>query len=163
MRFTAQEKYGLRCMVQLAKHEDVGSITIEEIARSEGLTPHYIGKLMRILLKGGLIVSIRGQKGGYKLARPAAQISISEILVMLDGPLFKYGHCEKFTDMNITCVHSTECSVRALWSTLDRAVSRILDNTMLKDLIVSEKDATEWFRYGSKASNNAIIHLEDID
>jgi len=162
MRFTAQEKYGLRCMVQLARHEDEGSLSIEEIARSEDLTPHYVGKLMRILLKGGLIVSIRGQKGGYKLARPAVQISIAEILVVLDGPLFRYGHCGKFTDMDITCVHSTECSVRALWSTLDRAVSRILDNTMLKDLVVSEKAATEWLRYGSKASN-AIIHLENID
>lgn len=161
MRFTAQEKYGLRCMVQLARHEDVGPLSIEEIAKSEGLTPHYVGKLMRILLKGSLIVSIRGQKGGYKLVRPAVQISIAEILSVLDGPLLNYGHCGKFTDIDITCVHSTECSVRALWSTLDRAVSRILDNTMLKDLIVDEKTATEWLRYGSKASN-AIIHMEDI-
>ena len=147
MRFTSQEEYGLRCMLQLARNEENGSLTIEEIAQSESLTVHYVGKLMRVLLMGGLVESTRGQKGGYQLMRPAVKVSIADVLTVLDGPLFRAHYCERFTGLESICVHSTECSVRALWSTIDLAVSRILDNTMLKDLVSGEKAANEWLRY----------------
>lgn len=147
MRFTSQEEYGLRCMLQLARNEENGSLTIEEIAQSESLTVHYVGKLMRVLLMGGLVESTRGQKGGYQLIQPAVKVSIADVLTVLDGPLFRAHYCERFTGLESICVHSTECSVRALWSTIDLAVSRILDNTMLKDLVSGEKAANEWLRY----------------
>ena len=149
MRFTSQEEYGLRCMLQLARHEENGSLTIEEIARNESLTIHYVGKLMRILLKGELVESTRGQKGGYQLTHPAVNISIAEVLTVLDGPLFRAQYCEKYSGLDSVCVHSTECSVRALWSTIDSTVSRILDNTMLKDLVSGEKATNEWLRYNT--------------
>ena len=152
MRFTAQEEYGLRCILQLARHENNGPLTIDEIAKNEALTTHYVGKLMRILLKGGLIKSTRGQNGGYKLARPAVQTSVLDILNILDGPFFEIGMCSKFTGIDIVCVNTTECSVRALWSTINSAVNQILGNTMLKDLIVDEKTANKWFRYIAKPS-----------
>ena len=152
MRFTAQEEYGLRCMLQLARHEDNGPLTIEEIAKNEALTTHYVGKLMRILLKGGLIKSTRGQNGGYKLTRPAVQTSVLDILNILDGPLFEIEMCSKFTGIDIVCVNTTECSVRALWSTVNRAVNQILGTTMLKDLNVNEKTANAWFQYNAKTS-----------
>ena len=159
MRFTSQEEYGLRCMLQLAKHENEGSLTIEDIARGENLTTHYVGKLMRILLKGGLVESTRGQNGGYKLARPAVQTSIAEVLTVLDGPLFENYYCGKFPGIDLICVHTSECSIRALWTTLDHVVSRILSNTMLKDLLVGEKKVHEWFRYNANAEvSEAVTH-----
>ena len=139
MRFTAQEEYGLRCMLQLAQNEGKELLTIDEIARNECLTPHYVGKLMRILLKGGLVESIRGQKGGYTLTRPAEEISISEVIGVLDRQLFDRKYCKKFTGADMRCVHSTECSVRTLWSSLNTAVSEILTKTMLKDLVIGSK------------------------
>lgn len=147
MRFTSQEEYGLRCMLQLTRYEDNGPLTIEEIAKNECLSTHYVGKLMRILLQGGLVESTRGQKGGYRLTQPAAKVSIAEVLAVLDGPLFKSEFCGKFTGYEDICVHSTECSIRALWRTIDLSVSRILNNTMLKDLVSSEKAAQEWLSH----------------
>lgn len=149
MRFTSQEEYGLRCMLQLARHEENGSLTIEEIAQNESLTVHYVGKLMRILLMGGLVESTRGQKGGYQLIQPAVKVSIADVLTVLDGPLFRAHYCERFTGLESICVHSTECSVRALWSTIDFAISRILDNTMLKDLVSGEKETNKMLRFKS--------------
>ncbi len=150
MRFTSQEEYGLRCMIQLAKNEDEGPMPIEEIAKKEGLTSPYVGKLMRILLKGGLIRSIRGQSGGYALAKPAIQITLEEIIAVLDGKLFENKYCDKYSGMGDHCIHTSECTVRSLWSTLDAIITNILSQTMLKDLVVGEKALSEWFRYGER-------------
>ncbi len=160
MRFTSQEEYGLRCMLQLTKQENSGPLTIDEIAKNEALSTHYVGKLMRILLKGGLIESTRGQKGGYKLSRLAVQISVLDVLYVLDGPFFEVDHCGmKFTGIDSICVNSTECSIRALWSSVNDAVTQILGNTMLKDLIVDEKTAFERFRYNAKVNNPNTVRL----
>jgi len=137
MRFTAQEEYGLRCMLQLARNEEKGPLTIDQIAHNECITPHYVGKLMRILLKGGLVESTRGQKGGYTLIRSADKINIAEVIAVLDRPLFDRKYCKKFTGVDMRCVHSTECSVRTLWSSLNSAVSNILVKTTLKNLVGS--------------------------
>ena len=151
MRFTSQEEYGLRCMIQLARGEDNGPVSIEEISRNEGITTSYVGKLMRILMKGGLVESTRGKMGGYVLTKPAAQMSVNDVLTVLGGRLFEQDdHCTKFTGQEFNCVNSTDCSVRALWSTLDRVVSNVLSNTMLKDLVVGERKVSEWLRYGVK-------------
>ncbi len=134
MRFTAQEEYGLRCMLQLARNEDNGPLSIEDIAKSEGITPHYVGKLMRILLKGKLVSSTRGQNGGYTLVKPAVDISVEEVIHVLDGRLFENRYCSKYTGQIDHCVHTSECAVRSLWSTLDGIVSSILQETTLRDL-----------------------------
>ena len=152
MRYTAQEEYGLRCLLQLARHENKGPMTIEEIAKKEGITPHYVGKLMRILRQGELIMSTRGKKGGYVLARPAVQISVEDALNVLEGRLYSPDNCNKFSGNMSRCVNTTDCSVRALWSILDKTVSNVLSNTMLKDLLSGEKMLHEWHRYGAPAS-----------
>jgi Rrf2 family protein len=134
MRFTAQEEYGLRCMLQLARNENNGPLSIEDIARNEGLTPHYVGKLMRILLKGNLVTSTRGQNGGYTLVKPAVNITIEEIINVLDGRLFENRYCNKYTGQTDYCVHTGECAVKSFWSTLDAIVSSVLQETTLRDL-----------------------------
>src|SRR2546425_11812681 len=75
MRFTAQEEYGLRCLLQIAR-EPAGSLTIPEIAEREALTSAYVAKLMSVLRKAGLVKSTRGQKGGYRLACPPDQMNL---------------------------------------------------------------------------------------
>src|SRR5262245_51242449 len=83
MRFTAQEEYGLRCMLSLARREGRGLVTIQDIARAEKLTPAYVGKLLRILRKGGLVEGLHGPTGGYKLPRAAEAINVGEVLEVL--------------------------------------------------------------------------------
>src|SRR2546430_15546874 len=70
MRLSAQEEYGLRCLLQVARGHE-GSTTTPEIAEREGLSQAHVHKLMRFLRRGGLVKSVRGRKGGYQLARPA--------------------------------------------------------------------------------------------
>jgi Rrf2 family protein len=155
MRFTAQEEYGLRCMLQMARHEGGKPLTITNISELEGLTPPYVGKLMHALRQNGLVKSIRGQKGGYHLAHPAKEISLDEIFTALGGRFFEPGHCERYPGQEILCVHTTECSIRSLWGQLDAVISEVLKKTSLADLARTERLMGYWLQSRSDAAAGA--------
>src|SRR5713101_1820897 len=143
MRFTAQEEYGLRCLLQIAR-EPAGSLTIPEIAEREALTPAYVAKLMRVLRKAGLVMSTRGQKGGYRLACPPDQMDLGMVLAALGGRLYSNDFCGRYVGTEQVCVHSGDCSIRPLWIALDSVVQRALSRTMLTDLLRSEQALHAW-------------------
>ena len=70
MKLSSQEEYGLRCLLQLARHGDEASLTIAEMSQREGISSPNVAKIMRILRRAGLVASTRGKAGGYTLARP---------------------------------------------------------------------------------------------
>ena len=76
MKISAQEEYGLRCLLQLARAEEGQSVSITEIAAAEGLSAPYVAKLLAILRQQGLIESERGRTGGYRLTAPAGEIRL---------------------------------------------------------------------------------------
>jgi len=83
MKISAQEEYGLRCLLQLAYLNAGESLTLSQIAEREGISVAHAGKLLWILNKARLVHSTRGTKGGYQLARPAADIHLSEVIKVL--------------------------------------------------------------------------------
>jgi Rrf2 family protein len=140
MKLSAQEEYGLRCLLRLASAGDGESVTIPEIGHAEGLSVPYVAKLMRILRKGKLVKSVRGQAGGYTLARNAENIPVGEVLAILGGRLFESGFCDQFAGLERVCTHSLDCSIRSLWSAVQRAVDSVLTGITLKDLLQKESD-----------------------
>jgi Rrf2 family protein len=96
MKVSAQEEYGLRCLLQLARLPEGESLTLNQLAEREGISGANAGKLMWLLNKAGLVSSTRGTKGGYTLARPAADIHLSEIIKVLDEDMLA-GHCKSYT------------------------------------------------------------------
>ncbi len=76
MKITSQEEYGLRCLLRLAEAGTGKSLTIPEIAAAEGLSSPYVAKLLAVLRQAGLIDSVRGCQGGYRLARPPVDVTI---------------------------------------------------------------------------------------
>src|SRR5262245_56680853 len=143
MRFTAQEEYGLRCLLQIARAPG-GALTIPEVAEREALTPAYVAKLMRVLREAGLVEATRGQKGGYRLARPPEQILIGKALAALGGRLYSRDFCERYTGTQHLCVHSVDCSIRSLWTALDAVIERALSGMTLKDMLCSEPAMETW-------------------
>ena len=142
MKVSSQEEYGLRCMLQLARRERDGQVhplTLAEVARDEGLTVAYVAKLVRRLRRAGLVKSVLGRSGGYTLARPAAEISILEVLGALGGKLYTSDYCRRFSGERATCTHMGDCSIRSLWGVVEGLLDRVLGATMLKDLLGSEK------------------------
>ncbi|MHC5021711.1 MAG: RrF2 family transcriptional regulator [Planctomycetota bacterium] len=111
----------------------------------EGLTAAYVAKLLGVLQGSGLVTSIRGRGGGYRLARPASEIDLSTVLLALDGRLYGDDFCGRHSGNEEECVHSSGCTIRALWRTVDGAVQRTLARTYLSDLMGNERNASERF------------------
>ncbi len=137
MQLLAQEEYGLRCLLELARHA-ARPRTIHQIAEAEGLSPDYAAKLLRELRRGGLVASTRGAAGGYRLAREAAAITAWDGIVALGGSLFPSDFCECHPGREARCVRSSDCALRAVWRAADSAVRSVLAGVTLADLVTSE-------------------------
>jgi Rrf2 family protein len=141
MQLLAQEEYGLRCLIQVARHPGEHPITIPEIAESEGLSPEYAAKLLRALRQAELVTSTRGAGGGYRLSRPAREITAWQVVQALGGSLFPREFCESHPGQRHDCVHSLGCSIRGLWTAVEGAVRGVLERVTVADLARSEPAA----------------------
>jgi Rrf2 family protein len=143
MKVSAQEEYGLRCILQIARHQKSGRgnpLTLGEIAREEGLTVPHVAKLIRTLRKAGLVTSVLGRTGGYSLSRTAEAISLAEVLSALGGGrLYDTSYCDKHAGDLKVCTHMGDCSIRSLWGVLEDLLEQVLRRTTLSELITSEK------------------------
>jgi Rrf2 family protein len=139
MQLLAQEEYGLRCLIQVARQRGPDPLTIPEIAEREGISPEYAAKLMRALRQSDFVLSTRGAGGGYRLARPATEITAWQVVQALGGSLFPAEFCDTHPGQLRDCVHSSGCSLRGLWSTVESAIRNVLQNATLADLARDER------------------------
>lgn len=138
MKITAQEEYGLRLLLRIAKCGDNGGMSIPDLSEAEGLSAAYVAKLTRILRIAGYISSTPGYKGGYVLARPAGEVNINQVLKLLGGTLYSKDFCGSYAGIRPLCTNSVDCSVRSLWQIIQLSVDQLLDQVTLADLVGSE-------------------------
>lgn len=142
MKITAQEEYGLRCLLRLARAGDGQALTIPEVAEAEKLSSPYVAKLLSVLRQAGLITSVRGRTGGYHLTRPPAEVRLGEVMRALGEPLFEDpAYCERHAspDTDGACVHSDGCTLRVVWQALEQWMRHILDQLTLADLLQNQE------------------------
>lgn len=145
MQLTSQEEYGLRCLLQVARHTGSEPLSIAQIALAEGLSPDYAAKLLRLLRQGKLVESTRGAGGGYRLARPPAAITLWEAVQVLGNPFFPDSFCATYPGQLDDCVHTTDCSIRAVWSNVAGALRSLLEHITLADLSSGEQSVAVRF------------------
>jgi Rrf2 family protein len=145
MKISAQEEYGLRCLVQLATLAEEESLTLPQIAEREGVSQANAGKLMWLLSKAGFVQSTRGTKGGYTLARPANKIYLNEVIKILDADEINT-HCESYTGVLEVCVHKGDCGIRPVIVGLHEIVNEALSNITLAQLVGEERKVTQTFQ-----------------
>jgi Rrf2 family protein len=87
MKFTSFCLYALRALLHLARHEGTGFASAKAIAEAEGLSDPYLAKALKALTSAGVLHSLKGPHGGYRLARPARSITLLEVMEAVDGPL----------------------------------------------------------------------------
>ncbi|HJT87290.1 MAG TPA: Rrf2 family transcriptional regulator [Bryobacteraceae bacterium] len=146
MKLSANEEYGLRCLVRLGYAGERGSLTIPEISQAEGVSPAYAAKILRVLRKGGFVKAARGKEGGYTLARAADSIVIGDVIDALGGRLFESNFCDSHSGQAAICTRSVDCSVRSLWRAVQVAVDQVLSKATLRDLLQNEEEMNSWVR-----------------
>ena len=144
MKISAQEEYGLRCLVQLANLPQGESLTLPQIAELEGISQANAGKLMWLLNKAGFVQAIRGTKGGYTLAREASEIRLSEVIKVLDEDEIK-AHCGSYTGVLDACVHKGDCGIRPVIVGLHEIVQEALSQITLSQLVGEESKVDAMF------------------
>ena len=134
MKFSTRSEYGLRAMVVLAGIEDATPVSLRQIASLEQISEQYLEQIFMDLKKAELVQSIRGAYGGYLFARDASEISIRQILEVLEGPIF---HCEclgKDGEQPSCSFKEEPCIVQVVWRRLQDGMDHILEGMNLRDL-----------------------------
>lgn len=142
MKITAQEEYGLRCLLQLARNAGAARpVTVREVAANEGISVAYAEKLLYRLSKAGLAESVRGIRGGFRLKRRPEDVTVGDVVRALGSFLTHAAICQRFTGEASQCVHNKNCGLRPVWSTVNYHLQKLLDNMPLTLLLQDERDA----------------------
>ena len=151
MRISALEKYGLRCLIALAKEGQNRQLSISDISEKEGLSIPYTSKLLSILRKSKLVTAVRGRAGGFCIARDPEKINLFEVLTALGGPLIDPNHCNKFSGQLEKCIHTDNCYVQYTFAGLSKIVGEFLSSSTLAD-IVNGQNKIDFTQIESKVS-----------
>src|SRR5437667_5671248 len=120
MMFSTKAEYGIRVLVELAGRNGEGPVPLAEIAETNGLPLAYLEHLVARLRRAGLVESRRGARGGYLLARPAADITMAEIVEALEGSIAPIECISEGADGTVVCARETEadhvCPTKLLWT-----------------------------------------------
>jgi Rrf2 family protein len=132
MKISTRTEYGLRVLVTLARHRGDRCLSLAEIARREKLPHAYLEQLVGDLRRAGIVTATRGQTGGYRLARPASEIAMTDAVRALDGPLLEMP-CAGADDLE-ACDRPQPCSVHELFQRVHESLSFSLAGTSLADV-----------------------------
>ena len=113
MKLSTKGRYGLRALVDLAVNSREEAVCIQSIADRQNISESYLEQLMRLLRKAGLVQSVRGAGGGYRLAKPAESISVGDILRALEGDL-EAVNCKAFQKEH-PCEGADICVTKYVW------------------------------------------------
>jgi Rrf2 family transcriptional regulator, cysteine metabolism repressor len=137
LHISTRGEYGVRVMINLARHYDQGLRSLNEIAEDEGLPMQYLEQFIKKLRDSGLVTSVRGAQGGYQLTRPPAEIRMSAVMEALEGKVEVYACLSDKDPEKLTCDLGRtlgNCSTRLLWSRLNDAIWQTLDGITLAEL-----------------------------
>lgn len=134
MRLTVRGEYALRAMLALGLNEGDSVVRIQSIAEEQKIPKRFLEQILNELKGAGVVTSRRGILGGYRLSRPASQITLAEIIRHIDGPLAPI-RCvsERFYE-RCTCPDEARCGIRSVMQEVRDAVSQMLEGVTLGDL-----------------------------
>jgi Rrf2 family protein len=142
MRLSTKGRYGVRAMFDLAMHTGEGAIALKSVAHREHISEKYLEHLFASLKKAGLIHSIRGAQGGYRLARPPEEITLGDIIRVLEGPVAPT-ECVIDDDGSEKCDRSSECVMRSIWCHVRDEINNILDSITLAQVVEEQRKRSE--------------------
>jgi Rrf2 family protein len=142
MRITTLAEYGLLCTMHLARRPPAVAVSARQIAELEGLPVQYCEKILGQLRQAGLVESVRGAGGGFRLVRPPEDISVKQVIDATDGRTFEVNCSEHPVDPE-RCQTHLACSLRPLWLALQARIDGLLGQVRLADLLRDEAEVRD--------------------
>lgn len=133
MKLSTRAKYGLKALIDLGLYSEKEAVSLQSIAGRQNISVSYLEQLMALLKKAGLVKSVRGAAGGYFLGRPAEEISVGDILRVLEGGL-EAATCPG-TEGDDGCQGSDLCVAKLVWKRINDSITDAVDTLMLSELI----------------------------
>ncbi len=150
MRLGAKGRYAVMAMADIARHGQDGAVCLAEIAERQEISLAYLEQLFARLRRAGLVKSVRGPGGGYRLAEPAEAISVGAVVQAVDEPLHAT-RCDGASDVG--CMAQGErCATHHLWAALGDEIEHFLDGVSLADVIAR--------RIPSRSKTKTSAHAE---
>ena len=135
MKISTKGRYALRMMLEFALHPEECT-KISQVAARQQISVKYLEQIVTILCRAGYVKSMRGPQGGYRLTRSADTYTVGEILRLTEGSLSPVTCLETETNL---CQRADCCATLGIWKQLEEAISGVVDNTTLQDLVAEKK------------------------
>jgi len=154
MQLSTKGRYAVRAMFDLSFYSKGEPVPLSRISEREEISLHYLEQLFNKLRKGGVVESVRGPSGGFKLARKASDISVEEIIRIVEGPILPVA-CIEHKKKDSICHRADKCVTHILWKKLGNKITEFLSSITLQDLV---DEATEILESG-KVSHDYVFYI----
>lgn len=131
MKISTKGRYGLRILIDLATHDNGKPRLIRDIARAQQISEKYISRLVIALRRAGLIRSVRGVNGGFHLAKQPKEITLLEVLEVMEGTV-SIVECVTTSPL---CARQNLCGVRTIWQQLNDNIRRMMNDVTLEEIL----------------------------
>lgn len=132
MMISTKGRYALRIMLDLSQHLDEGYISLKKISERQNISLKYLEAIVAMLNKSGMVESLRGKGGGYKLTKKPGEYTVGSIIKLTEGPLAPVLCLDCETN---SCEHAYQCLTLPMWLKLEGIVDAYLESITLKDLL----------------------------
>ena len=139
MKLSTKGRYGLRALVDLAVHSETGPVSIQSIANRQEISVSYLEQLVGKMRRAGLVISVRGATGGYRLAKSPSEISVGDVLRALEGTL-EAVDCPGNSEVS-ACKASQKCVTKYVWKKINESISQAVDTIMIEQLVQESHQA----------------------
>jgi Rrf2 family protein len=153
MQISTKGKYAVRAILNIAHHADGTPVSLAAISKEEGISLLFLEQIFQSLRKGEIVRSVRGAHGGYVLARDPSEITIGEIVRLLEPPLYTsscFGKHESVDDCRI----AGSCLGFVLWKQLAELVDGFLDSITIADMVTQARPEVV---YALKIKSNRML------
>jgi Rrf2 family protein len=139
MLFSTKAEYGVRLMIELGRQPGSTPVSLNSVAEAENLPLSYLEHLVAKLRKAELVTSTRGAHGGYRLAKPAAEIRMDDVVQALEGQIAPMECFHELPEGRVLCSHEDNsaggCATKLLWTRVQNGVNKALAGTTLAELV----------------------------
>jgi Rrf2 family transcriptional regulator, iron-sulfur cluster assembly transcription factor len=138
VRISKKAEYGLRAVVAIGRHGAARPVQIQDLSVRERIPVKFLEQILLTLKKGGLLQSKRGAGGGYLLAHPAAEISLGQIIGMIEGPLVSASCLDSGRPGHCGCGQALPCGLGHSLRLLQDGMARVLSQATVADILAHE-------------------------